>query len=218
MFNKLDIVARIDSSLKSKKITATSFATAMGGPEKGYSKDTVYTWKNNRSTSYMNDLQNIADYLGVSTDYLLTGEEPQTQDKGEIFLMDKEARLCLKELVEMFRTLKKWGDSAPLHEWGITPEGLREWCVSNFDTPPSKTQLKNMFAFYKKNESRILIDWDSIETTINDYAYHIETATESNTNAESTRQIETLGAVLQALLESTYKANNRADSLNSIPS
>ena len=71
MFNKLDIVTRIDELLKKQKIPASKFAIDMGGKENGYSKDTVYTWKTNRSTSYINDLQGIADYLNVTTDYLL---------------------------------------------------------------------------------------------------------------------------------------------------
>lgn len=73
MFNKLDIVDRIVNLLEERNITAKKFAEDMGGKGKGYSKDTVYTWKNNRSTSYMNDIERIAQYFSVTAEYLLVG-------------------------------------------------------------------------------------------------------------------------------------------------
>lgn len=74
MFNKLDIVVRIEALLKEKKISAVRFAEAMGGKDNSYNKDIVLSWRKNKSTSYINDMQKIADYLNVSTDYLLTGK------------------------------------------------------------------------------------------------------------------------------------------------
>ena len=106
MFNKLDIVARIEKELSAKKIPATRFANDMGGKDRGYSKDTVYSWRKNLSTSYINDLQDIADYLGVSTDYLLTGKETTNQptlklvQNPEEEIMDNSRDDHMKEIEE----------------------------------------------------------------------------------------------------------------------
>lgn len=91
MFSKLDIVARIEAAMKAKKLPATRFAEAMGGKESGYSKDTVGIWRKNQSSSYMNDLQKIADLLDVTVRWLLTGEEPQKrqENKREGIALDK---------------------------------------------------------------------------------------------------------------------------------
>jgi len=219
MFNKLDIVARIETLLKIKKITATQFAIDMGGDEKGYSKDTVYTWRNNRSTSYMNDLQEIADYLKVSASYLLIGEISQIQPiiEGARFFMDKEARGYLKELTWMFEFLRDWKNSKEnsladsLSEWGITQEGLHEWCVSNFENPPSKKQLKDMFTFCKQNDSNIT-NWDKYETIINDYIYQVESTAHTSYTGNNS-QTATLRAEIKALTESNNDLENRLKGL-----
>ena len=117
MFNKLDIVARIEKELSARKIPATRFASDMGGKGRSYGKSTVYSWRKNQSTSYMDDLQDIADYLGVSTDYLLTGKENLSQPilnlaespKGDNYMENKrisrEARECLRRMVPMFKKI-----------------------------------------------------------------------------------------------------------------
>ena len=42
----------------------------------GVSKQTLSDWKKRNSTPKAETLKRIADYLGVSVDYLLTGEAP----------------------------------------------------------------------------------------------------------------------------------------------
>ena len=53
----------------------------------GISTATLSDWKNGRSTPKMDKLKKIADFLGVSVDYLMNGEEP----KEESYYLDKDA-------------------------------------------------------------------------------------------------------------------------------
>lgn len=46
--------------------------------ELGINKSNVSNWKNNRYTPRGNTLQKIADYFGVTTDYLLTGKQKES--------------------------------------------------------------------------------------------------------------------------------------------
>lgn len=43
----------------------------------GIAQSTFSDWKNGRSTPKIEKLQKIADYFGVTVDYLLTGEEKE---------------------------------------------------------------------------------------------------------------------------------------------
>ena len=51
--------------------------------EIGINKGTVSVWKNKGTLPNSNTLQKIADYFGVSTDYLLNGTETDTQAEEE---------------------------------------------------------------------------------------------------------------------------------------
>lgn len=47
------------------------------GKETRIATSTLSDWKNGKSTPKQNKLQKIADYFGVSVDYLMTGKENQ---------------------------------------------------------------------------------------------------------------------------------------------
>lgn len=47
------------------------------GEETGIKGSTFYGWKTGKYTPKQEKLQKIADYLGVSLEYLMTGEEPE---------------------------------------------------------------------------------------------------------------------------------------------
>ena len=51
--------------------------------ELGINKSNVSNWKNNGYTPRGEALQKIADYFGVTTDYLLAGEEKVPTQEGE---------------------------------------------------------------------------------------------------------------------------------------
>ncbi len=66
----MTITERIFFILKKRKITQKDFAERIGVNEK-----TVSAWKNNNSLPPLDKISDISDCLGVSVDYLLTGEE-----------------------------------------------------------------------------------------------------------------------------------------------
>ena len=64
--------------------------------EMGISKGTVSFWKNKGSVPNADTLQKIADYFGVSTDYLLTGVE--TKKEPDDRLDDEDLASLLQEI------------------------------------------------------------------------------------------------------------------------
>lgn len=59
----------------------------------GVSQSTLSDWKRGVSTPKQDKLQKIADYLGVSIDYLMTGEE---KDGDRYYLNDETAQMAQK--------------------------------------------------------------------------------------------------------------------------
>ena len=47
------------------------------GEETGIKSSTFYGWKTGKYTPKQEKLQKIAEYFGVSVEYLMTGEEPE---------------------------------------------------------------------------------------------------------------------------------------------
>lgn len=50
--------------------------------ETGVAQSTLSDWKNGKGTPSVDKLKKIADFLGVSVDYLLTGKEKSDQTAG----------------------------------------------------------------------------------------------------------------------------------------
>lgn len=72
------------------------------GKETGIASSTFTDWKNGRSVPKQEKLQKIADYFGVSLDYLMTGKEPNV----DYLYSDENADL----LIEITQKMKN--DSA----------------------------------------------------------------------------------------------------------
>lgn len=76
--------------------------------ETGISPTTLSEWKNGRSTPKQDKLQKIADYFGISLDYLVTGLEPEQKEKpsalseelnkNEIVIRGRDGRYVKKKL------------------------------------------------------------------------------------------------------------------------
>ena len=66
--------------------------------ETGITKSTFSDWKNGRSKPKNDKLQKIADYFGVTLDYLTTGKE--SEEKKESALPPKDERDIEKKLSE----------------------------------------------------------------------------------------------------------------------
>lgn len=74
--------------LQAKGESAYSVAKATG-----VSQSSLSAWKRGISTPNSNTMQKIADYLGVTVDYLMTGEEKE----GEKYYLNEEtARIAQK--------------------------------------------------------------------------------------------------------------------------
>lgn len=76
--------------------------------ETGIASATLSDWKNGKSTPKADKLKKIADYFGVTLDYLLGNEpkkEPTTQKNGE--LIDPEREQQLSEINAMLDKLNK---------------------------------------------------------------------------------------------------------------
>jgi len=88
----MDIVDRIYYLLHEKRLSAKSLADYAG-----ISTGNVSDWKARKSKPGINALPKIAEYLEVSLDYLLTGEEPMPKE------LDAEQR----ELIKLYDALSE---------------------------------------------------------------------------------------------------------------
>ena len=82
----------------------------------GVTQTALSNWKTGRSTPTIKTLKKIADYFGVSVDYLMTGET--SAEKKEVTLTPKDERDIAKDLDRIMGEIKK-GDSGPLYYNGV---------------------------------------------------------------------------------------------------
>jgi transcriptional regulator with XRE-family HTH domain len=71
----LDLWIRVEKLLDAKRITYLEVAQALG-----VGKTAITTWKQNDRIPRADDLFNLADFLGVSAKWLLTGEQDEEVD------------------------------------------------------------------------------------------------------------------------------------------
>ena len=113
----MEIYERIFELLGSKRSRQLELAKAIG-----VSTQTVSSWKTRGSDPSAKLISSIADFLGVSTDYLLTGKESQTK-KIEV-IPDPD----LKDMIDILTALM-----------GSSNSDLRGW---------TKIQFQNAFREY----------------------------------------------------------------------
>ena len=78
--------------------------------ETGITKSTFSDWKNGRSKPKQEKLQKIADYFGVTVDYLMTGKEEPKETAPELTARDE--RDIAKDLDNIMRKLSS-GEDGP---------------------------------------------------------------------------------------------------------
>lgn len=105
----MTLYERIETLRKSKKISQGNLEK-----ELGFSNGSISKWKN--STPTIDRLQKIADYFGVSIDYLRTGEETKTQE----YYFNEETAKAAQEIFEN-KDLRVLFDAAR----DASPEDLR---------------------------------------------------------------------------------------------
>lgn len=78
----------------------------------GVSQSSLSDWKLGRITPKTSNLQKIADYFGVTLDYLTTGKEEPKEKSPE--LTDRDHRDIAKDLNRIMEEIKN-GDDGPLY-------------------------------------------------------------------------------------------------------
>lgn len=84
--------------------------------ETGITQSTLSDWKRGRSTPKTDNMKKIADYFGVSVEYLMTGET--TAKKKEVSLTPRDERDIAKDLDRIMGEIRK-GDNGPLYYNGV---------------------------------------------------------------------------------------------------
>ena len=85
--------------------------------EAGVTQTSLSNWKSGRNTPSTSTLQKIADYFGVTIDYLMTGEE---KEGGEQYYLNDETAEMAQKLFEN-KDLRVLFDAAA----DATPEDLK---------------------------------------------------------------------------------------------
>lgn len=93
----MDIINKILSVMKEKKISQKSLADFLDVREY-----TISQWKNGKSQSYMKYINKIADFLGVTTDYLLGTAEISLGEK-QAKIMELTSQLTEEEQEEVIK-------------------------------------------------------------------------------------------------------------------
>jgi len=84
--------------------------------EAGVTQSTLSDWKRGRSTPKTENMKKIADYFGVSVDYLMTGKKESKEKAPELTARDE--RDIAKSLDHIMGEIRK-GDDAPLYYNGV---------------------------------------------------------------------------------------------------
>lgn len=98
----MDILNKIIQILKERKIKQIELTNYLG-----VSKNIFTDWKSGRNTSYMKHLPKIAEFFGVSVDYLLGKETPAVKNDFTYALYDELAHDLSDEQIQQ---LKQFAD------------------------------------------------------------------------------------------------------------
>ena len=84
--------------------------------ETGITQSTLSDWKRGRSTPKTENMKKIADYFGVTVEYLMTGKEEPKEKAPELTARDE--RDIAKDLDRIMAEIRK-GDDGPLYYNGV---------------------------------------------------------------------------------------------------
>ncbi len=118
-----------------QKYGVTSYKVAK---EAGVTQTALSNWKTGRSTPTAKTLQKIADYFGVTVDYLMTGKD---EKPSEPQLTPRDKRDIAKDLESIMEKLKNQEDGPASFDGQDIPEDDRELFA---------TQLEAMLVRLKK--------------------------------------------------------------------
>lgn len=93
---------RIIALIKNRKIPEAEFALSLS-----LNRNAVNDWKSGKSKSYMKHIDRIAEYFGVSTDYLLCKtDNPSPASPSPFGELTSEEVQAVKAFLEAFRREK----------------------------------------------------------------------------------------------------------------
>lgn len=105
----MEVLNKILSLLEENKLDQRDLSDHLG-----LSKNTMTGWKNGNNKSYMKHLPQIAEFFGVSVDYLLGKETPTTENNFTYALYDELTHDLsedniqqLKQFADFLRNSKK---------------------------------------------------------------------------------------------------------------
>lgn len=99
--------------------------------ETGITQSTLSDWKRGRSTPKTDNMKKIADYFGVSVEYLMTGiEEPKEK---EITLTPKDERDIAKDLNSIMEKLRNGENGPASFDGADIPEETQELFAQQLD-------------------------------------------------------------------------------------
>ena len=97
----------------------------------GITQSTFSDWKRGRSTPKTDNMKKIADYFGVSVEYLMTGiEEPKEK---EITLTPKDERDIAKDLNSIMEKLRNGENGPASFDGAEIPEETQELFAQQLD-------------------------------------------------------------------------------------
>lgn len=103
----------------------------------GISTASFTGWKQGKWNFKADKLQKIADYFGVSVDYLLTGEETKKEASTGMFKYDIFQKLCDSSHITPYKVCK---------ETGITTATISNWKAGRYT--PKANKLKKIADFF----------------------------------------------------------------------
>lgn len=107
----------------------------------GVTQTSLSNWKSGRNTPSAKTLQKIADYFGVTVDYLMTGEEDATPKEKSSELTSRDKRDIAKDLETIMEKLNNQEAGPASFDGNDIPEDDRELFA---------TQLEAMLIRLKK--------------------------------------------------------------------
>lgn len=118
--------------------------------EAGVTQTALSNWKSGRSTPTTKTLQKIADYFGVTIDYLMTGKQESKEKTSELTARDE--RDIAKDLENIMQKLKN-GESGPASFEGTDiPEADQELFAGQLELMLRRLKAINKEKYGRKNK------------------------------------------------------------------
>lgn len=120
--------------------------------EAGVTQSTLSDWKRGRSTPKTENMKKIADYFGVTVEYLMTGKEEPKEKAPELTARDE--RDIAKDLDRIMEEIRK-GDDGPLYYNGVELNNASLSLLQNaieYALRETKKENKERFNPYKNKK------------------------------------------------------------------